>query len=132
MAKTLTVKVARQIPASPAEAYDAWLDRKVPGTPWHENRKLILQPKVDGLFFWKYSTTPHYGRFTQLKRGSIIQHTWMSLYTNGRESVVTVRFKKKGDGTAMTLTHTGLPNNADGKGHDGGWTYFMDKFAKGF
>lgn len=41
-------------------------------------------------------------------------------------------FKKVGDETRMTLLHTGLPNNADGKGHEGGWTYFLDLFQKKF
>ena len=39
-------------------------------------------------------------------------------------------FKKKGKDTLMTLVHSGLPNNSKGKGHQEGWTYFLDKFTK--
>ena len=50
--KTLEIKVERTIPAPPGEVFDAWLDPKIPGSPWHENEKLIADPKVDGLWYW--------------------------------------------------------------------------------
>lgn len=130
--KTIEVKVERTIPASPSEVYAAWLNPKTPGTPWSEGDKLIFNPTVDGLFYWFISETSHYGRFAELKPGARIQHTWMSPYTLGLESVVTLTFKKKGQGTLMTLVHTGLPNNKGGKGHENGWTYFMDEFTGQF
>jgi uncharacterized protein YndB with AHSA1/START domain len=130
--KMLTVKVERAIPASPKEVFKGWLNPKVPGTPWSEGDKLIFNPKVNGLFYWYISGTPHYGRFKEIKQAARIQHTWMSPYTRGQESTVTVSFKKKGQGTLMTLVHTGLPNDEDGKGHDEGWNYFMDQYLRHF
>jgi uncharacterized protein YndB with AHSA1/START domain len=93
---------------------------------------LILNPKVDGFFYWLVYGTPHYGRFTKLERGRRIQHTWMSPYTLGLESNVTVTFRKNKEGTLMTLVHKGLPNNEGGRGHNEGWIYFVEGFAKGF
>lgn len=130
--KTIEVKVERTIPAPPGEVFDAWLDPKVPGTPWYEGDELLFDPKVDGFFYWLIYGTPHYGRFTKLARPSRIQHTWMSRYTKGEESTVTVVFRKKGEGTLMTLTHSGLPDDDGGRGHEGGWNHFLDKFPKGF
>ncbi len=130
--KSLTVTVERAIPAPAGEVFNGWLDPKVPGNPWHEADKLILNPKVDGLYYWFISGTPHYGRFTKVERPSRIQHTWMSPYTHGRETTVTVTFKKKGEDTLMTLVHAGLPDDEDGKSHQDGWNYFMDKFPKHF
>ncbi|HVU16949.1 MAG TPA: SRPBCC domain-containing protein [Candidatus Didemnitutus sp.] len=130
--KTISVKVERMISAAPNEVYAAWLDRKVPGTPWNMGEKLLLTPKVDGFFYWLVHETPHYGRFTELKKGSKIQHTWMSPYTNGLESTVTVTFRKQGDETVMTLVHSGLPNNSGGKAHEDGWNRFMDSFPAYF
>ena len=118
--------------AVPREVFSAWLDPKVPGTPWNRGDKLILQPKVDGLFYWLVYGTPHYGRFTKVARPGTIQHTWMSPYTEGRESTVTVTFEKKGGETLMTLVHSDLPNNDNGKAHVGGWNDFMDAFPKYF
>jgi uncharacterized protein YndB with AHSA1/START domain len=130
--KTIQVKVERIIPAPASEVYDAWLDRTVPGTPWNMGDRLLLTPEVDGFFYWLVHETPHYGRFTELKRGRRIQHTWMSPYTNGLESLVTVTFEKKGAGTAMTLVHSGLPANAGGRSHKDGWAQFLDQFPKSF
>lgn len=47
--KTLTVKVERLLATTPQKAYAAWLNPKIPGNAWHEARKVILSPKVDGL-----------------------------------------------------------------------------------
>ena len=131
-AKTLELKFERVIPAPPGEVFDGWLDPKTPGTPWNENDKLILNPKVDGFFYWLIHGTSHYGRFTKIERPGRIEHTWMSRYTEGKESTVTVTFKKKGAGTQMTLVHSGLPNNAHGMAHKEGWNYFLDKLTKNF
>jgi uncharacterized protein YndB with AHSA1/START domain len=130
--KTITVKVERTIAAPAAKVYDAWLNPEVPGNPWNMGSKLLLNPKVDGFFYWLVHGTPHYGRFTQVSRPSRLQHTWMSPYTRGLESTVTVSFKKKGKETLMSLVHSGLPNSADGRTHERGWNYFMDSFPKQF
>jgi len=90
--KTIEVTVERTIAASPGEAFDAWLNPKVPGTPWNMADKLLLHPRVDGFFFWAIKGTPHYGRFTAVDRPGRIQHTWMSPNTSGLESMVTVTF----------------------------------------
>jgi uncharacterized protein YndB with AHSA1/START domain len=130
--KTIEVKVERTIPAPAAEVFDAWLNPKVPGTPWEMADKLILDPKVDGFFYWLVHGTPHYGRFTELSRPARIQHTWMSPYTTGLETTVKVTFKKQGNDTLMTLVHSGLPNTAGGRSHRKGWNYFLDAFPKQF
>ena len=130
--KTIEVKLERSIAAPPATVFAAWLNPKIPGTPWHEGEKLILNPKVDGLFYWLISGTAHYGRFTKLERAKKIQHTWISPYTLGKESTVTVTFKTQGKGTLMTLAHTGLPDNDGGRSHKEGWEYFLGKFPDQF
>jgi uncharacterized protein YndB with AHSA1/START domain len=127
-AKTIEFKIERTIPASPGEAFDGWLNPKTPGTPWNMAEKLILNPVVDGLFYWSISGTAHYGRFSHVERAERIQHTWMSPNTSGLESTVTVTFKKKGKDTLMTLVHSGLPDTDGGRSHEKGWNYFLDGF----
>lgn len=129
---TIEVTVERTIPASPEDVFDAWLNPKIPGTPWNEADKLLFNPSVDGFFYWLIRGTAHYGRFTQVDRGSRIQHTWVSPNTLGLESMVTVTFRKEGADTVMTLVHAGLPDNDKGRGHEGGWNYFMGGFAEKF
>ena len=131
--KTVEIKVERTIPALPSEVFDAWLDPTIPGTPWHENDKLIVNQKVDGLWYWlSLGGTPHYGRFMEINRPGRIQYSWMSRNTLGEESTVTVTFQKKGEGTLMTLLHSGLPNEAMAKAHEKGWNSIFDKFSNIF
>jgi uncharacterized protein YndB with AHSA1/START domain len=127
--KTIEVTLERTIPASPDEVFDSWLNPKIPGNPWNASDKLILNPHVDGFFYWNIQGTPHYGRFTEVKRPDRIQHTWMSPNTSGLESTVTLTFKKKGKDTLMTLAHSGLPDTDGGRSHDKGWNYFLDKLV---
>jgi uncharacterized protein YndB with AHSA1/START domain len=126
--KTIEVTVERTIPAPPAAVFDAWLNPKIPGTPWHMADKLLLNASVDGLFYWAIKGMPHYGRFTAVERSDRIQHTWMSPNTSGLESTVTVTFKGKGKDTLMTLVHTGLPDTDGGRSHEKGWTFFLNGF----
>ncbi len=130
--ETIEIKVERIIPAALVEVFDAWLNPKIPGNPWNAADKLILNPEVDGLFYWTFKGTPHYGRFTEIERPGRIEHTWMSPSTSGLESMVTVTFKKQGEDTLMTLVHSGLPDTDGGKSHDKGWSYFLDIFPRQF
>jgi uncharacterized protein YndB with AHSA1/START domain len=130
--KTIEVKVERTIPTAPSEVFDAWLDPKVPGNPWSMAEKLLLNPHVDGFFYWLIQGTSHYGRFTEIERPGRLQHTWMSRSTSGEESTVTVTFQKKGEDTLMTLVHSGLPDTDGGRGHEKGWNYFLDQFSGKF
>jgi uncharacterized protein YndB with AHSA1/START domain len=131
--KSVEIRVERTIRALPSEVFDAWLDPNIPGTPWHENEKLIVNLKVDGLWYWlSLGGTPHYGRFMEIDRPGRIRHSWMSPNTSGNESIVTVTFEKKGDATLMNLVHSGLPNEAMAKAHDKGWNSIFDKFSNIF
>jgi len=130
--KTIDVRVERTIPAPAVELFDAWLNPKVPGNPWNAADKLLFHPEVDGLFYWSIQGTPHYGRFTAVERPGRIQHTWMSPNTSGLESMVTLTFEKQGEGTLLTLVHSGLPDTDGGRSHDKGWNYFLDIFPRQF
>jgi uncharacterized protein YndB with AHSA1/START domain len=130
--KTLEFKFERTIPAPPNEVFDAWLNPKTPGNPWNAAEKFILDPKVDGLFFWTLKGTSHYGRFMEIERPGRIQHTWVSPNTVGEESTVTVTFKKQGEDTLMTLVHSDLPDHGRARGHERGWNYFLGVFLEQF
>jgi uncharacterized protein YndB with AHSA1/START domain len=133
--KTMDLELSRTIPASPAEAFDAWLDPACPGSPWHGAAKIVIDLKVDGLFYWSIinkagEAKPHYGRFTVIERPRMVQHTWMGLHTHGLETLVIVSYQKKGADTLMTLRHEGLPDDEHGQGHEKGWTSLMSQFAE--
>ena len=130
--KAIEFKFERKIPASPGEVFDGWLNPKIPGNPWNAADKLLLNPKVDGFFYWTFKGTPHYGRFTEIERPGRIQRTWMSPNTLGEESTVTVTFKKQGEDTLMTLLHSDLPDNDLARSHEKGWNYFLGMFLEQF
>jgi uncharacterized protein YndB with AHSA1/START domain len=130
--KTVEVRLERNIAAPVGRVFDGWLDPKLPGTPWNEADKFVLNPEVDGLFFWEVRETAHYGRFTKVERPGQLQHTWVSPYTHGHESIVTVTFEPRGEGTLMTLVHSGLPDAEAGRAHQKGWTYFLGVFPDQF
>jgi uncharacterized protein YndB with AHSA1/START domain len=130
--QTLEFKLERTIPASPDEVFDGWLNPRIPGNPWNAAEKFLLDPKVDGLFYWTLKGTAHYGRFTEIERPGRIQHTWVSRNTLGEESTVTVTFKKQGEDTLMTLVHSDLPDHDLARGHERGWNYFLGVFREQF
>jgi uncharacterized protein YndB with AHSA1/START domain len=130
--KTLEFTFERTIQAAPDAVFDAWLNPKIPGNPWNMAEKLLLNPEVDGFFYWVISGISHYGRFVEVKRPGRIRHTWVSPNTLGEESMVAVTFRKKGAGTRMTLVHSNLPNSDEARSHEKGWNYFFDLFSKQF
>lgn len=130
--KTLEFKFERTLPAPPNEVFNAWLNPQIPGNPWNAAEKFVLNPKVDGLFYWTLKGTSHYGRFTEFQRPGRIQHSWVSPNTLGEESTVTVTFKKQGEDTLMTLVHSDLPDHELAHGHERGWNYFLGVFLEQF
>jgi uncharacterized protein YndB with AHSA1/START domain len=134
--KTMEVKVARTVRASPAKIFDTWLDPKSPGSPWHGPAKAIVNPVVDGLFYhsvhFEGHDWAHYGRFIALEPPNRIEHTWVSEATQGLESVVTLSLAAEGDQTLVTLCHRGIPDDRMGRRHEEGWTYVLGALVERF
>jgi len=134
--KTMEMTVRRNIPASPAEVYDAWLDPKHPGNPWHDSDTRIFEPRVDALYYFVHVTEtwrrPHFGRFLVLDRPNKVQQTLMSLSSLGLESVLTVSLAPHGADTLLTLHHANLPDEETGRLHEQGWGHYLALLAACF
>jgi uncharacterized protein YndB with AHSA1/START domain len=131
--KTFTVDLKRVIAGAPAQVFKAWLDPKQPCNPWSYGKTRALEPKAGKVFcILMGSAGAHFGRIIKLTKGKQLQHTWMSRYTRGLESTVTVNFKKHAAGTLMTLRHSGLPNDSYGHGHTDGWGQFLGMIEEHF
>jgi uncharacterized protein YndB with AHSA1/START domain len=135
--KLIDLTVERDVPATPAEIYDVWLDPKSPGSPWFGPARVLLDARVDGLFYHAVEhegrTWPHYGRFVTLDRPRQIAHTWVSESTLGKESIVTLTFAPSATGgTTVTLRHTGVPDDTLGRQHEQGWTWVLAMLAERF
>jgi uncharacterized protein YndB with AHSA1/START domain len=70
--KLIDIIVARTIPASAENVFDVWINPNSPGGPWFGAERVILNPVVDGLFYFAVKhegrTWPNYGRFLQIDR----------------------------------------------------------------
>ncbi len=135
---TIDVTVSRVIRASAERLYDLWTDPASPGGPWFGVARLLIDVRVDGLFYFAVAhegrTWAHYGRFVTLERPRTIAYTWMSESTQGLESTVTITLAPRDGGTELTLVHAGVPDDAQGRQHAEGWTWMLsmlvDRFAK--
>ena len=134
---TLTdITVARTIPASAEKVFDVWIDPKSPGGPWFGAERVILNPAVDGLFYFAVKhearTWPHYGRFLRIDRPRRVEYTWVSEATKGVESIVLVTLEPRGELTELTLRHSGVPDDELGRQHKEGWTWVLSMLAERF
>ena len=131
--KFIDLTVTRTLAASPEEIFEVWMDSKSPGGPWFGAERVILNPVVDGLFYFAVKhegrTWPHYGRFLKLDRPRLIEYTWMSEATKGAESVVTLAMETRGAETEFTLRHTGVPDDELGRQHREGWSWILAALA---
>jgi uncharacterized protein YndB with AHSA1/START domain len=134
--KLIDITVTRAIPAPVENVFDVWIDPKSPGGPWFGAKRVILNPVVDGLFYFAVEhegrTWPHYGRFVLIERPHQVQYTWVSEATKGVESVVAVTFEPRGDQTEVTLRHSGVPDDEMGHQHKEGWTWVLSMLAERF
>ena len=131
--KLTEITVSKTIPAPPERIFDVWLDAKSPGGPWFGADRVILQPVVDGLFYWSVKHEgriwPHYGRFLKIERPRVVEYTWMSEATKGAESVVSITLQPRGDETEVTLRHSGMPDDEMGRRHGEGWAWVLSALA---
>lgn len=135
------LKVARVIAAKPKAVFDVWIDPASPGSIWFGAERAIVNPQVDGLFYWAVRhegrVWAHYGRFTQINApqgtvAGVVEMTWMSEATKGAESVVTTTFQPLGEETEVTLVHSGVPDDEMGRRHAEGWTWMLNNLAERF
>jgi len=152
--KTMELTLTRTIQAPLAEVFGAWMDPRHPGNPWSDAEKLIFDGRVDGPFYFMHvsragtqdaraqhdaalglgagESWAHYGRFLAVERNRRVQYAWMSPFTRGLESVVTVTFEKRGGATLVTLNHANLPDDEGGRVHQRGWNDCLGVFGEQF
>jgi len=134
--KVTEVTVSRTIPAQPQEVFDVWMDPKSPGGPWFGGERSIVNPVVDGLFYFSVNhegrSWAHYGRFVRIERPRQVEYTWVSEATRGLESIVAVTFEARGAETEVTLRHSGIPDDEMGRQHKEGWEWVLSMLAQRF
>ncbi|WP_459503579.1 SRPBCC family protein [Bacillus sp. C1] len=131
------LKVERLMDASPDVLYQAWtkhFDRwfAAPGT-------LLMTREVNTVFFFEtiykpeadseVQRYPHYGRFLRLEKNRIVEMTWVTGNggTKGAETVVKVELEPLDNGTKLSLTHKGFPDEESKSQHEQAWPIVLEQ-----
>ena len=127
------INVPRTYEASPEQVFRAWTDQASVKAWIAEGGDAVMDPRPDGLFYLGMMhggvPRPHYGRYLRVESPRLLEFTWVSEHTRGKESVVTIEITPRGRQTELSLTHEGLPDEEQAMGHTRGWTYFLDGLA---
>jgi len=130
--QNLVLVVQRKLKASPERLYDAWTKPSLL-MQWFHAREKMTTPKAEAdlKVGGAWSLTMHHtdtgemrtthGKYLALDRPNKLVFTWYPCLKD-YETKVTLLFKQVPGGyTEMTLTHEGLRDEQDFKGHAMGW-----------
>ena len=133
------LEITRIFEATPAEIFNAWLDREE-WASWIGPEGVhcdvpLLEPRVGGGY--RLSFTKEDGEYCEV--GGIYREvvpnqrlvfSWAWHSTPERESLVTVTLKPDGGGTLLTLHHEQLFDQAARDSHEQGWTGMLDNLER--
>jgi uncharacterized protein YndB with AHSA1/START domain len=128
------LKIPRTYDAPAKKVFDAWVNPKSVKSWLADGEDVVVDPRVGGLFYiempWEKRIYPHYGRYITVEAPRVLEFTWISEGTRGKESVVKIALKETGGKTQLTLTHDGLPDEEQVKNHTGGWSALLERLAE--
>ena len=133
---SLTIK--RRFNAPPEKVYAAWTDpeklARWMGPAGTKSVQAECDLRVGGRYAIKMIMPDDEhnvsGVYREVVPNEKIVFTWAWRSTPERESLVTVTFKKDGDGTIMTLLHEQFFDEDARDRHNAGWTAIMDRLAQ--
>jgi len=124
------ISIPRSYDASPERVFRAWTDPASVKAWLAMGGEARIDARPDGLFYigmpFERGVHPHYGRYLRVEAPRLLEFTWVSESTRGKESVVTIEFTPRGGKTDLRITHEGLPDEDMAGKHVAGWTHFLD------
>jgi uncharacterized protein YndB with AHSA1/START domain len=128
-----SISIPRTYDAAPEKVFKAWVDPASVKAWLAGGKDIAIDPREGGLFYlempWQERIYPHYGRYLRVESPRVLEFTWVSEGTQGKESVVTIEFVARDGKTELTLKHEGLPSEPAAKEHRGGWTDFLEQLV---
>jgi uncharacterized protein YndB with AHSA1/START domain len=133
---SLTIK--RRFNAPPEKVFSAWTDPEKVKRWMGPGAVVVLSaesdPRTGGRYRWVMQNAAGEvhdvsGTYREVVPNEKLVFTWAWKSTPERESLVTVTFKKDGDGTLMTLMHEQFFDQDARDRHNQGWTGAMEKLA---
>jgi len=95
--------------------------------------KAELDPRPGGVYrVWMDASTVASGAFVEVEPPHRVVFTWGWEGSDGvppGSSTVEVTLEADGDGTVLSLRHTGLPDGAAAAMHEEGWRHFTARLA---
>lgn len=127
------IEVPRRYSAPPERVFRAWTDPASIKAWLAGGEKALVDARVDGLFYIEMPhggrNYPHYGRYLRVESPRLLEFTWVSEGSQGKESVVTITLTARDAGTELLLRHEGLPTEEMAEAHRGGWTKFLEQLT---
>jgi uncharacterized protein YndB with AHSA1/START domain len=118
---TETIQVSCFIPAPPMRVYSAWLSSE------EHSRFTGGRATIDDRIGGRFSAWDGYieGMNRELLEGRRIVQAWRTTEfpSDSPDSVLELNFDAEGDGTHLTMVHSGLPEG-QGRGYEQGWHHF--------
>lgn len=127
------------IEAPPEKIFDAWLDEDLASRFMAAGEShvdsIAIDARVGGAFrigMKDDSVHDHHGTYVVIDRPRRLVFTWVSKGTEGRLTMVEIRFIPQGGGTLVELRHDGLLNDERERQHGKGWQSIFDKMQRQF
>ncbi|MBS0199850.1 MAG: SRPBCC domain-containing protein [Proteobacteria bacterium] len=128
-----SIRVTRSYDAKPEKVFRAWTDAASISAWLTKGEYASADVRPGGLFYLEMrgmeKINPHYGRYLRVESPQLLEHTWVSEWTHGKETVVLIEIAERDGKTELTLTHDGLPTEEMAESHRGGWSGFLDELG---
>ncbi|MHA4740178.1 SRPBCC family protein [Dyadobacter sp. MSC1_007] len=133
-ARPLGLKIEKVLNLPPEKLYQAWTTQL---DLWFASPGSFLgKPESNTPFYFETSYQgirhPHYGRFLALEEPQRVEMAWVTGEggTLGAETVLTIELSRLENGTFLSLTHAGFPNEATRNNHQDAWPTVLEQLEE--